>query len=56
MVAKRVGAQIQRRHPRLRGGLGGFGGSGEGLHEFLTGFIARNNQITDALSADYNFG
>ena len=28
----------------------------EGLHEFLTAFIARNNQITDALSVDYNFG
>lgn len=28
----------------------------QGLHEFLTGFIARNNQITDALSNDYNFG
>ena len=28
----------------------------QGLHEFLTGFIGRNNQITDALSADYNFG
>jgi uncharacterized alpha-E superfamily protein len=29
---------------------------GQGLHEFLTGFIARNNQITNALSTDYNFG
>jgi uncharacterized alpha-E superfamily protein len=28
----------------------------QGLHEFLTGFIARNNQITNALSTDYNFG
>lgn len=28
----------------------------QGLHEFLTGFIARNNQITDALSNDFNFG
>lgn len=27
-----------------------------GLHEFLTGFIARNNRMTTALSADYNFG
>ncbi len=27
-----------------------------GLHEFLTGFIARNNRLTAALSADYNFG
>jgi uncharacterized alpha-E superfamily protein len=27
-----------------------------GLHEFLGGFIARNNRLTDALSADYNFG
>ena len=27
-----------------------------GLHEFLTGFIARNNRLTDTLSADYNFG
>ena len=30
--------------------------SRQGLHEFLTGFIARNNRLTDALSADYNFG
>lgn len=28
----------------------------QGLHEFLTGFIGRNNRVTDALSADYNFG
>jgi uncharacterized alpha-E superfamily protein len=28
----------------------------QGLHEFLTSFIARNNRLTDALSADYNFG
>jgi uncharacterized alpha-E superfamily protein len=27
-----------------------------GLHEFLTGFIGRNNRVIDALSADYNFG
>jgi uncharacterized alpha-E superfamily protein len=27
-----------------------------GLHEFLTGFIARNSRLTDALAADYNFG
>ena len=27
-----------------------------GLHEFLTGFIARNSRLTDAVSADYNFG
>jgi uncharacterized alpha-E superfamily protein len=27
-----------------------------GLHEFLTGFIARNNRLTTAVSADYNFG
>jgi uncharacterized alpha-E superfamily protein len=26
-----------------------------GLHEFLTEFIARNNQVTDALSESYNF-
>ena len=26
-----------------------------GLHEFLTGFIARNNRLTEALAADYNF-
>lgn len=26
-----------------------------GLHEFLTQFIARNNKVTDALSASYNF-
>jgi uncharacterized alpha-E superfamily protein len=26
-----------------------------GLHEFLTEFIARNNQVTDALSKSYNF-
>ncbi len=26
-----------------------------GLHEFLTEFIARNNQVTDALSRSYNF-
>jgi uncharacterized alpha-E superfamily protein len=26
-----------------------------GLHEFLTGFIARNNRLTNALAADYNF-
>ena len=28
----------------------------QGLHEFLTDFIARNNRVTEALSADYNFG
>jgi uncharacterized alpha-E superfamily protein len=28
----------------------------QGLHEFLTGFIARNHRVTEALSADYNFG
>ncbi len=27
-----------------------------GLHEFLTGFIARNNRLTAALAADYHFG
>ncbi len=27
-----------------------------GLHEFLTGFIARNSRLNDAISADYNFG
>ena len=27
-----------------------------GLHEFLSGFIARNNRLTEAVSADYNFG
>jgi uncharacterized alpha-E superfamily protein len=27
-----------------------------GLHEFLTAFIARNNRLTESLSADYNFG
>ncbi len=27
-----------------------------GLHEFLTGFIARNIRLTDAVAADYNFG
>jgi uncharacterized alpha-E superfamily protein len=27
-----------------------------GLHEFLTGFVARNNRLTESLSADYNFG
>ena len=26
-----------------------------GLHEFLTGFLARNNRLTEALAADYNF-
>ncbi len=26
-----------------------------GLHEFLTGFVARNNRLTDAIAADYNF-
>jgi uncharacterized alpha-E superfamily protein len=26
-----------------------------GLHEFLTEFIARNNQVTDALAESYNF-
>ena len=26
-----------------------------GLHEFLTAFIARNIQVTESLSADYNF-
>jgi uncharacterized alpha-E superfamily protein len=28
----------------------------QGLHEFLTGFIRRNNQLTDTLSIDYHFG
>lgn len=28
---------------------------GNGLHEFLTEFIARNNRVTDALSHSYNF-
>ena len=28
----------------------------QGLHEFLTGFIARNDRITDALAVDYHFG
>jgi uncharacterized alpha-E superfamily protein len=28
----------------------------DGLHEFLTAFVARNNRLTDTLSADYNFG
>ena len=28
----------------------------QGLHEFLTGFVARNNRLTDTLRADYNFG
>ena len=27
-----------------------------GLHEFLTGFVARNNRLNDTLSADYHFG
>ena len=27
----------------------------QGLHEFLTEFIARNNRVTDALSKSYNF-
>jgi uncharacterized alpha-E superfamily protein len=27
-----------------------------GLHEFLTGFIARNSRLTEALAVDYNFG
>ncbi len=27
-----------------------------GLHEFLSGFIARNNRLTAAVSSDYNFG
>jgi uncharacterized alpha-E superfamily protein len=27
-----------------------------GLHEFLGGFIGRNNRLTDAISNDYNFG
>ncbi len=27
-----------------------------GLHEFLTGFIARNNRLTEAVAADYHFG
>ena len=27
-----------------------------GLHEFLTGFVGRNNRLTNALSVDYNFG
>ncbi len=27
-----------------------------GLHEFLTDFISRNIRLTEALSADYNFG
>jgi uncharacterized alpha-E superfamily protein len=26
-----------------------------GLHEFLTEFIARNNSVTEALSESYNF-
>jgi uncharacterized alpha-E superfamily protein len=26
-----------------------------GLHEFLSGFIARNNRLTSAIHADYNF-
>jgi uncharacterized alpha-E superfamily protein len=28
----------------------------QGLHEFLTDFVARNNRLTETLSADYNFG
>jgi uncharacterized alpha-E superfamily protein len=28
----------------------------QGLHEFLEAFIARNNRLTETLSADYNFG
>jgi uncharacterized alpha-E superfamily protein len=28
----------------------------QGLHEFLTAFVARNGRLTEALSADYNFG
>jgi len=28
----------------------------QGLHEFLTAFLGRNNRLTDVLSADYNFG
>ena len=28
----------------------------QGLHEFLTGFIGRNNRVTEMLSADYHFG
>lgn len=27
-----------------------------GLHEFLSAFVVRNDRLTDALSADYNFG
>lgn len=27
----------------------------QGLHEFLTSFVARNNLLTESLSADYNF-
>jgi uncharacterized alpha-E superfamily protein len=27
-----------------------------GLHEFLSGFIARNNRLTNAVASDYNFG
>jgi len=27
----------------------------QGLHEFLTDFVARNNRVTEALSADYHF-
>ena len=27
-----------------------------GLHEFLTGFVGRNDRLTETLSADYNFG
>ncbi len=26
-----------------------------GLHEFLTEFISRNNQITEAIAESYNF-
>lgn len=28
----------------------------QGLHEFLTDFVARNNELMPALSADYHFG
>jgi uncharacterized alpha-E superfamily protein len=28
----------------------------QGLHEFLTAFVARNNRLTETLAADYNFG
>ena len=28
----------------------------QGLHEFLTGFVADNNQLTDIVAKDYHFG